>query len=96
MKVPAEIAEKAKRYQDLNNEAQRLYEELEDWLNENTGADAVFITDIFVTEEPKGRLQNGDEYCCQSSYGDSGDSFMGTYYLPVEGSDLYLGYGYEC
>ena len=96
MKVPAEIAEKAKRYQDLNNEAQRLYEELEDWLNENTGADAVFITDIFVTGEPKGRLQNGDEYCCQSSYGDSGDSFMGAYYLPVEGSNLYLGYGYDC
>lgn len=96
MKVPAEIAEKAKRYQELNKEAQRLYEELEDWLNENTGADAVFITDIFVAEKPKGKLQNGDEYCSQSSYGYSGDSFVGTYYLPVEGSSLYLGYGYDC
>lgn len=96
MKVPAEIAEKAKRYQDLNDEAQRLYEELEEWLNENTGADAVYITDIFVTEEPKGRLQNGDEYCNQRSYGESGDSFMGEYYLPVEGSALFLGYGFDC
>lgn len=96
MKVPAKIAEKAKRYQELNDEAQRLYEELEDWLNENTGADAVFITDIFLTEKPKGRLQNGDEYCDQRSYGESGDSFIGEYYLPVEGSEMYLGYGYDC
>ena len=56
----------------------------------------MFITDIFVTEKPKGKLQNGDEYCSQSSYGYSGDSFVGTYYLPVEGSSLYLGYGYDC
>lgn len=96
MKVPAEIAEKAKRCQELNDEAQRLYEELEDWLNKNTGTDTAFITDIFLTEKPKGWLQNGDEYCDQHSYGDSGDSFFGEYYLPVEGSEMYLGYGYGC
>lgn len=96
MKVPAEIADKALRYQELNKEAQRLYEELEDWLNEHTDAGDVFITDIFTTETPRGKLRNEGEYCYGHSYGASEDSFMGEYYLPVEGSSLFLGYGFDC
>lgn len=97
MKVPKEIADKAKAYQYAMEVANKAFEEVVEWLNENTdGASGVYIDNLFVTNTPTGKLQNGDEYCDQSSVGYCGDSYEGNYYHPIEGSDLFLGYGYEC
>ena len=35
MTVPKEIAEKAARYEKLVNEANELFKELDEWVNEN-------------------------------------------------------------
>lgn len=96
MKVPKEIAEKARAYQEAMKVANKAYEEVTEWLNENTDADGVYIDDLFVTDTPTGKEQYDGEYCDQHSTGWSGDSFAGKYYHPIEGSDLYLGYSYEC
>lgn len=91
MKVPKEIADKAKIYQ----EGKKAFEEVIDWLKENTD-DGVFIEDIFITDEPTGHEQNDGEYCDQYEVGCCGDSFAGNYYHPIEGSTQYLGYSFEC
>lgn len=94
MKIPKEIAEKVKRYTALNDEAQKLYKDVEEWLNKNTGADAVYIEDIFMTEEPTGILQEEDEYCEQWS-GFCEDDYSGYYYHQIEGTNEYVGYRYS-
>ena len=95
MKAPKEIAKKIREYKKLENRTKRLFKEITKWFNEN-GADGVSIEDIFVSVKPSGQNQNGDEYCDQSSWGDSGDSFSGSYYHQVEGSNEYVGYKYWC
>ena len=94
MKIPREIAEKVKRYIELSDESQKLYRDVVKWLNENTGADAVYITSLFITQEPTGRLQDGDEYCEQWS-GFLEDDYAGNYYHQIEGTNEYVGYSYE-
>ena len=97
MKVPKQIADKAKVYQEACETARKAFEDVVAWLNENTdGASGVYIDDLFVTGKPTGHLQSGDEYCDQHSVGYCGDSFAGKYYHPIEGSNLYLGYHYDC
>lgn len=96
MKIPKEIADKVKEYQEANGRAIALYKEVTDWLNVNTAADGVWINDLNIVDEPSGEDQGEGEYCSQSEYGDSGDSFFGTYYHKIEGSDKYLAYDYEC
>lgn len=96
MRVPKEIAEKARTYQEAITVANKAFEEVEAWLNENTDSDGVCIQDLFIAEKPTGKLQCGDEYCDQHAVGCCGDSFAGKYYHPIEGSNQYLGYEYEC
>lgn len=96
MKIPKEIADKAQEYQEANRKAIALYKEVVDWLNANTGSDGVWINDIKIVDAPSGKNQGEDEYCSQSEYCNSGDSFYGTYYHKVEGNDKYLAYNYEC
>ena len=43
MKIPKELGEKVKRWNELTQEAAQLFQEVVDWLNENTGADAVSV-----------------------------------------------------
>lgn len=96
MNIPKEIADLAKAYEKAMETANKAYETVVKWLNENTEADAVYITGLFVTDRPRGRLQREGEYCDQHAVGFDGDSFEGSYYHPIEGSALYLGYSYEC
>lgn len=96
MNVPKEIADKAKAYQDAMAVANKAYEEVVEWLQNNTEADSVYIDDLFVVDKPTGKEQNDGEYCDQHSTGWSGDSFAGKYYHPIEGSNEYMGYHYEC
>lgn len=96
MNVPKAIADKAQAYIDHMKEAVKNYNEVKDWLNENTESSGVYITDLFLTDTPTGNPQGEGEYCDQSAVGWTGDSFAGKYYHPIEGSKQYLGYDYEC
>lgn len=96
MKVPKEIAEKARAYQEATKVADQAFEEVCAWLNENTDADGVYINDLFIVDTPTGKEQDEGEYCDQHSVGWCEDSYEGKYYHPIEGSHEYLGYHYEC
>lgn len=96
MKIPKDLADKARRYEKLQLECTALCKELTEWFNEN-GADGVYISAIFTCDEPCGEYQHSDgEWCDQSSVGDSGDSFEGNYYHQVEDDSSFVGYSYWC
>lgn len=87
MTVPKEIAEKAARYEKLVNEANELFKELDEWVNEN-GFDGIYAHSFGVSKEVHGEEQLDGEWCDQIMIGeDSGD---GTYYYPIEGSNMYM------
>lgn len=94
MKIPIEIAEKVRRHQRASKEAKKLFNEVVSWLNENTDSDAVCITELFITDEPSGTLQNGDEYCEQWQRFFE-DDYSGNYFHQIEGENEYVGYSYE-
>ena len=54
MKAPKEIASKAERYKELKKEIDKLYEELEEFANEN-GFEDFWIDGFGVSQEPNGR-----------------------------------------
>ena len=91
MKIPKELGDKVKLYVEAHKEANRLYNEVVDWLKENTGADAVEVEDLFITKKPTGHLQEKDEYCEQHR-GWCEDDYYGYYYHQIEGTDEYVGY----
>ena len=92
MKVPKEIAEKVKIYQA----GLKAFEEVVEWLNQNTEADGVNVNYLFIADKTTGREQDDGEYCEQYSYGYCEVSFYGKYYHPIEGSTQYLGYHFDC
>lgn len=92
MKVSKEIAKKAAEYEEAKKKADKLYEELEAWSNEN-GFEDFYINDFGIVEEPEGEEQKEGEYCDQWRHGE--DWYTGTYYYPIEGSDKYVAYTYE-
>ena len=53
MKAPKEIASKAERYKELKKEIDKLYEELEEFANEN-GFEDFWIDGFGVSQEPNG------------------------------------------
>lgn len=91
MKVSKKIAEKVERYQELQDEADKLYEEIEQYFEEELSAEGFGIP--FITKKPEGHLQNGDEYCNQVVLGE--DWYRGEYYHQIEDSDKYVGYSFE-
>ena len=68
MKVSKEIAKKVERYQELQNEADRLYEEIETYFEEELDAEGFGVP--FITNKPEGQRQNDDEYCNQITLGE--------------------------
>ncbi len=95
MKIPEEIALKLAKYEKIKEDKKLLYSQIADWLNNNTEADGVYIGEIFIVDKPRGVIQGGGGYCYQIC-GHLGDNFSGTYYYPIENSDKYLAYNYEC
>ncbi len=92
MKVSKEIAKKAAEYEEAKKKADKLYEELEAWSNEN-GFEDFYINDFGIVEEPEGEEQKEGEYCKQfMRFEDSGS---GTYYYPIENSTQYMWVGYS-
>lgn len=96
MKVPKEIAMKAKEYHKAKEIADKAYEEVIEWLNENTDADGLDITDLFIADKPTGKKQNEDEFCNQKCAIWEDDAYYGIYYHKIDGMDGYMGYSYEC
>ena len=91
MKCSKEIAKKIEKWQKLNYETNKLYDEIETYFVEELGAEG-FIHP-FITDTPKGQLQNDDEYCDQRCLGE--DWFTGSYYHKIEGSKKYAGYTFD-
>lgn len=100
MQVPKEVATFVEEYEKINNQIKELLKDMEackkvftDWEEANCDA-GVYIGDLFITQKPSGKEQGDGEYCDQTQHGD--DWFTGTYYYPIEGSDKYVAYTYEC
>ncbi len=87
MKAPKEIASKAERYEELKKEIDKLYEELEEFANEN-GFEDFWVHGFGISQEPNGDEQSNEEYCDQYMSGE--DCGSGTYYYPIEGSTQYM------
>lgn len=97
MQVPIEIANKVAEYQALEKRQEELHKDIMNWLEENSNAEDVYVGKIFIADAPKGDKQTSDgEYCDQHEYGNTGDSFHGTYYHKIEDSEQYVAYRYEC
>lgn len=92
MRVPKEVATKAERYEQLKSEIDNLYEELEEFANEN-GFEDFWINGFGVSQEPEGDEQSNGEYCDQWMHGE--DSGNGKYYYPIEGSTQYFWVAYS-
>ena len=92
MLIPKEIAEKAERFEKIKKELDALFEELEEWANEN-GFEDTLICGFGRSQEPEGEEQTDGEYCDQTMRGE--DSGSGIYYYPIEGSTEYMWVEYE-
>ena len=93
-KCKKEIADKVKRFVKIKSEAENLYKEIKDYFVEELKADDWGFQMPFLTDKPKGNLQNDDEYCDQIQQGD--DWFTGTYYHEIEGEPgKYVGYSFD-
>ena len=90
MTIPKDIVEKMEQVNSL-------MAEIDMWLDENIETDGskhshrrVFSDEYYhndyyeFTDEPSGEEQTDGEYCNQSTFGESGDNFYGTYYYPTE------------
>ena len=97
MKAPKNIVECVERYEKLKAEAEKIEKEMGECRKtfmEWEGDTGVYVGDLFIADEPCGNEQNGGEYCDQWCHGE--DWYTGTYYYPIEGSDKYVAYTYEC
>ena len=91
MKVPKTIADKVQKYQELKQQQEQLYKEIEEYFENEL--DAQGFGEPFITSKPKGHLQNDDEYCDQHCIYE--DWYQGTYYHQIEGSKKYVGYSFD-
>lgn len=92
MKVSKEIADKVIQYQNLQSQADKLYEELKEYFEEEQGVEG-FCTP-YISDKPQGARQTADgEFCDQTILGE--DWYIGEYYYPIENSDKYVGCHYE-
>lgn len=95
-KVSQELAAKVNRYQELESECNRLYEEICSELIEFSAENAdICINGFAIFDEPLGDPQGDGEFCDQYS-GYIEDDYHGTYFYPIEDSDKYLGMSYSC
>ena len=65
MKCPKEIAKKVEEYQKKQAEADKLYEEIQEYFEENLDAEGFQVP--FITDKPTGDLQNDDEILIYSA-----------------------------
>lgn len=87
MRIPKELADKFKQYRILKDQTDKLFEELESWLNDNAGMADCGMYDFGASQKPSGTLQTDGEYCEEHRIGE--DSCDGIYYWPVDSCDWY-------
>ncbi len=90
--ISKEVADKVRRYQRLKREANRLYEELQDYFEEEL--DGCCVTDFSISGKPDECFSQGDgEYIAESasSLNDTGE---GICYKPIKGSKKYVAIDY--
>ena len=97
MAVSKEIAAKVRKYEALQQEANKLYEEIEEAFRseELMGEESSFISGFGTTTDiPSGAVGNDDgEYDYVTSRFE--DSCWGNYYFPIENSDEYIVVSYS-
>lgn len=93
MTVSKETMKKVKRLEKLEEEAQRIRDELRAEFHDYM--DGVCINDFHIFDEPGGDEQGEGEYCSQATYAYCSDSGYGTYYYPIKNSKKYLGISYD-
>ena len=86
--IPKEIREK------IENKL-KLDEEIRKWTCENLDVDGLYFDRMEIVDEPSGEEQDNGEFCDQSTFGYSEDSFYGYYYFPLD-NGKYLCFYYEC
>lgn len=91
MKIPKEIADKVESYQELQEQADRLYKEIREYFEKELEFDG--FEKPFIADKPHGQEVSDGEYCSQTTLGE--DWYVGKYYYPVENSDKYVGISYE-
>lgn len=98
MPVTKEIARKCQEYDKAQMAADRLFEELYDFFTSYDDENENVTLTGFGTcpsDQVKGDEQQFDgEYCDQTQRGE--DSYEGTYYIPVEGSNEFVYFKYTC
>lgn len=92
MMIPKYIADKATYYHKLSEKADKLYHEIEEYLDREQ-QDIEGVYSFSVVDVPTGDLQNNGEFCDQVQYYEG--CFRGTYYWPIEGGK-YLAGKFEC
>lgn len=96
MAVSKEIAEKVKRFQQLETEANQLFDELQGLFNSDDFlGDMVLIGGVSISSDPSKiaePTENGEFNQITTRYEDSVD---GCYFIPVEGSDEFIAINYS-
>ncbi len=98
MAVSKELADKVRKYQQLQQEANKLYEEIEEAFQkeELMGEESSFVTEFGVADKvpciAKGPDENGVYDCITSKFE---DSYWGNYYFPIENSDEFICVSYS-
>ena len=99
MTIPKEIVEKMEQVNSLMAEIDRRLDENIETDGSKHNHRRTFSNEYYhdahyaFTDEPSGEEQDDGEYCDQSTYGESGDNFYGTYYYPTEkGNYFYFEY----
>lgn len=88
MKIPKEIADKI----ELRN---KLKEEILEFIKENDlGDDCTYYKPLEVVDMPTGTEQEEGVFVDQKRQWE--DWFTGFEYVPIEGTDKYLKFAYEC
>lgn len=93
MNVPKEIAEKAEEYEKLKARADQLFEEMEEWANEN-GYEEFCVDGFGTSQEPEGEEQEEGEYNDLDLWTHGEDGGSGVHYYPIKGSTEYMWVSY--
>lgn len=92
MIVPKDVAEKMRRFEELEKEINDLYSELEGWVRTNTVTDSIWAKKFGVTNEVSGEEVGDDEYLDKTMLTE--ESGYATHFWPIDESSNYAYYQY--
>lgn len=92
MKIPKDIAAKVAEYEEAQKKADRLFEELDAWFEENVD-DTLSMRGLSIVHSPAGVPQRDGSYWNDTN--DQEDWIRGIHYYPIEDSDQYVAYSHD-